>query len=113
MRQYSHLGHLLSEMGSWHVGCANQMRYEAAVDLADSNGWLQKRRHYAPMIPEGVDAWELTDKGLAQVGILCGPSVRAQAEKTRQWYRDNSSKPMDQRAPIAQPTEIRKKDSQS
>jgi hypothetical protein len=94
---YTDLGYMLSEITGWMVKCPNHNEHKSAVILAEENGWVGRRTHYAPAFPEGVEAFEITDAGIAKLNDW-GRSGDA-AKKTRQWYRDNASKPFVSQAP--------------
>lgn len=86
------LGWVLSQIGGWHVGCQNAEERASEVDECDARGLIGRRTHYAPMIQEGVSAFELTDAGLAQLKEWCGDEVAMYAEKSRAWYRASALK---------------------
>lgn len=81
------LGNVLSKIGGWHVGCQNDVENAGLVRLARERGYITQRTHYAPAIPEGVAAYELTDVGIEAVRTLCGEEVATHAERVRSWYR--------------------------
>lgn len=87
----SNFGSLLSEMGGWHVGCENEHRYAGAVDHALAAGYLSYRQHWIPLDSTVVQAYELTDAGLAKVRELCGKRIATSAEKRRTWYREKAA----------------------
>lgn len=86
------LGALLSEIGGWHVGCQNHEETAEAVALCEAKGWIGRRVHYAPVFPDGVAAFEITETGLKQLEAW-GRDAKKVAE-VRKWYRDNSAKPL-------------------
>lgn len=79
---------MLTEIGGWHVGCYNDQGARAAVEYAIAQGWVGMRMHFAPAIPEGVQAYELTDEGLAHVRRTLGEKAFQRAGSMRKWYRD-------------------------
>lgn len=89
---YSFFGDTLRSIGGWHVGCINHKEYLVNVNKAKDLGLVTTRMHYAPVIPEGGEAFELTDAGIEMVGKLCGDDAKADVIKQRQWYRDNAAK---------------------
>ena len=86
------LGKVLSEVGGWHVGCQNDVESADLVCIARARGYVTERMHYAPAIPEGVAAYELTDAGIEAVRELCGEENAMYAERVRSWYRENATK---------------------
>lgn len=80
---------MLTSIGGWHVNCENHRQAIEAVAYADQHGYLTRRIHYAPMIPEGVEAFELTDKGIEALRNWDDKAANF-AVKQRQWYRDRS-----------------------
>lgn len=84
---------LLREIGGWFVDCPNAREAYAAIEFVKERGWVTTRKHYAPAFPEGALAYELTDKGLEQVGKNDGLTVQAQVTKRRNWYRKHASQP--------------------
>src|SRR4051794_39638555 len=83
---------MLEEIGGWHVGCYNDRQARQAVEFVVARGYVTTRKHYAPIFPEGVDAYEITDAGLEALRKSYGAKAAADAKKTRTWYRRNSSK---------------------
>lgn len=83
---------MLRNIGGWWVGCFNERDNIVAVQYATKKGWLQKRTHYAPAFPDGVECWELTDAGLAYLGEVAGPRAMGGADKMRNWYRTHNKK---------------------
>jgi hypothetical protein len=79
---------LLTAIGGWHVGCYNAVEAREAVEYVERQGYVGRRMHYAPMIPEGVEAYELTDEGLAYLRRVQGEKAFQAAGKMRKWYRD-------------------------
>lgn len=82
---------LLSSFSTWHCGCENEKRLATYVYGAYAGGYLTKRKHYAQAFPEGIDAWELTDKALILIGLHIGFEDEKSVRAVRQWYRDHSS----------------------
>lgn len=87
------IAYVLSSIGGWHVGCLNHQDHQREVEACEKNGWATRRIHYAPAIPEGAAAFEITDKGLDMLRCWYGEQSACRAETTRQWYRINTSKP--------------------
>ncbi len=87
------LVYLMTEIGGWWVGCVAACEKAAAVTEADRRGFLGRRMHYAPAVPEGVEAHELTDAGIHFLAEHAGISTARAAIAQRQWYRDHSAKP--------------------
>jgi len=85
------LHQLLIDIGGWHVGCENAIEAAMAVEYVLNSGWVNYRTHYARAYPKGVEAYEITDSGLAMLEKW-GSDVPAIVKK-REWYRVNSSKP--------------------
>lgn len=97
------LGFMLSQIGGWHVGCYNHREAAAAVDYAIERKLVTTRTHYAPAIPEGSEAFELTEAGVAECRRLWGDRLADQALETRKWYRDHTAtKPAQNRNRIVQ-----------
>lgn len=84
---------MLASIGGWQVECYNHKEQREAVEWAERNQYVTRRTHYAPAIPEGSEAFELTDVGLAALGKWYGEKAESEARKMRQWYRDNSARP--------------------
>ena len=82
---------MLGEIGSWHVGCKNEEWSGGAVGFAVDQGWVTTRKHYAPAIPDGVDAYELTDQGIEVYRWAYGSHAAARAEASREWYRRSAA----------------------
>lgn len=82
------VNYLLTEIGGWHVGCHNDCAARKAVEYAIGQGWVGTRIHFAPAIPEGALAYELTDEGLAYIRRTLGEKSFQAAGKARKWYRD-------------------------
>lgn len=86
------VNYMLTEIGGWHVGCYNDVEAREAVEYAKDQGWVGTRMHYAPAIPEGALAYELTDEGLAYIRRVCGEKSFRAAGNARKWYRDRLKK---------------------
>lgn len=82
---------LLTEIGGWHVGCQNERQYAFFVNFALGAGLVDYRWHYAPAIPEGVQAYELTDKGIDAIRHAFGIDAADGAARCRAWYRERTS----------------------
>lgn len=78
--------YMLRCIGGWHVGCIEQCEAQEAVDHVKQQGWVTTRMHYAPAIPLGVEAYELTDAGLDQLRKW-DARMAGGADKMRNWYR--------------------------
>jgi hypothetical protein len=78
---------VLSEIGNWHIGSNNHHWSKLAVDYLLKEGLVSYRTHYAPAIPQGSQAFEVTDRGLDKLRAW-GWDAEA-AARSRQWYRDN------------------------
>lgn len=82
------LAYFLRNVGSWWVGCQNERENIVAVQVAIDKGWIQKRVHFAPAFPDGVECWELTDDGLAYLDRIASRGTAGGADKMRNWYRE-------------------------
>lgn len=82
------VGFMLTEIGGWHVGCVSHCEATEAVDYARNCGYVTIRMHYAPAIPEGVEAFEVTDAGIAELRRLRGDKAAEDALMVRGWYRE-------------------------
>lgn len=91
---------MLRAIGGWHVGCEIEREHIVGVQHAIDQGWLTKRIHYAPIIPEGAEAWELTDSGLEQLRRWDERSAGG-ADQMRNWYRNSAKKHAP--SPVGQP----------
>lgn len=78
---------MLRDVGGWWVGCDAELENVAAVRHAVDLGWIRKRVHYAPAVPEGVESWELSDLGLHYLGEISGPESKERAERSRDQRR--------------------------
>lgn len=88
------LADLLQHIGGWRVGCINHTEVEALVAKAERDGYVGRRLHYAPQHPtEGDPAFEVTDEGLRKLRELAGADQAEDANRARQWYRDNTFTP--------------------
>lgn len=85
-------GWVLSHIGGWHVGSEIDRDNAPRVREALALGYVTERMHYAPMIPEGVPAYELTDDGLEQVRERCGELAYQSAVEQRTWYRESAQR---------------------
>lgn len=81
---------MLSEIGGWHVESIETVSNTDAIFYAGDKGLIEIRMHYAEKYPEGVKAYELTDKGILVLERLAGEDVAAEAHRKRQFYRDNT-----------------------
>lgn len=93
---HTDLGGMLQSIGGWMVGCPAHNEAIQAVNYAKDHGYITTRIHYAPVIPEGREAFEVTDLGIEKLRQWWGPKVAEDAAKQRQWYRDNAAKYVDQ-----------------
>lgn len=84
---------MLCSIGGWHLGCTNAREDSHAVIYAIDSGLVGFRTHFARAFPNGVEAYEVTDKGIEQIRRSRGDASAADAIKMRQWYRDNSAAP--------------------
>jgi hypothetical protein len=82
---------MLPSFGTWQCGCENERRFAVYVFTAYAHGCLEKRMHYAQAMPEGVEAWELTDSAIELIRAHLGGKVADRTIKARQWYREHSS----------------------
>lgn len=83
---------MLTMIGGWHVSCPADLEAKDAVDYAMRRGWVRTRVHFAPAIPDGSLAYELTDAGLDHLAVTRGERARLIAERVRAWYRANLKK---------------------
>lgn len=81
--------YMLRVIGGWHVGCYKEIEASEAVSYAKARGWIHERTHYAPAIPDGTQAYELTDAGLEQLRQW-DERMAGGADQMRNWYRANA-----------------------
>lgn len=87
------IAYVLAHIGGWRPGCPYEVENQSAVDQIRQRGYVTLRTHYAPAIPEGEPAYELTEAGLKQLALLSGEEAARRAEAMRQWYRDYTHGP--------------------
>jgi hypothetical protein len=85
------LVYLLREVGGWHVGSARHREAAGAVGHALRERLVGYRVHHAPAFPEGVSAFELTDKGIDLVRKHAGEAAAHHAAEGRRWYRERTA----------------------
>lgn len=78
---------VLCYAGGWHVGSQTAEEHIVEIEEATARGWLTTRVHYAPIIPEGVAAYELTDAGLEHLRVTAGHVAALDASTMRDRYR--------------------------
>ncbi len=83
------LNGMLRCIGGWQVGCEHHIKALEAVSHADKQGWLGRRTHYAPAMPEGVEAFQLTDSGLETLKAWGGNAEAAR--EMRDWFQSRSA----------------------
>lgn len=86
------LSWVLSSIGGWHVGCQNEVENIDAVSYAKDHGFVTIRIHYAPAIPDGSIAYELTDAGFDELAKMSDLETVERALRARRWYRNNARK---------------------
>ncbi|TXH57554.1 MAG: hypothetical protein E6Q97_04250 [Desulfurellales bacterium] len=94
MRQQANddLGGMLVEITGWQLGCDNAAKRARDIIAAINDGLVGFRTHFAKAFPDGVEFYEITDKGLAYVRERCGDEAAEWASDNREFYRKNASK---------------------
>lgn len=87
------VNYMLLQIGGWQLGCQNARECAGAVMYAIEAGFVGFRTHYAKDLPKGIEAYEVTDKGIEQIRRSYGNKSADGAIQRRQWYRDNTAGP--------------------
>lgn len=87
------LARVLFNCPKWHQD-PTMIRYPGHADvihLLGDAGLITTRKHFADLYPEGITAFEITDKGLGVLEAMLGLPLLEEAAVQRDWYRANSS----------------------
>lgn len=65
--------------------------HKTAIQVLGERELITIRRHYADRYPAGIQAFEITDKGLDVVAEMLGEELAQETLRQRTWYQQNSS----------------------
>lgn len=82
-----YLAKLLIDVGRWHLYSVETLEHREALEVLGDADLIQMRKHYAKAFPDGVDAYELTEKGLEKLEELAGQQFADEACNNREHYR--------------------------
>lgn len=101
----NYLAKLLIDVGRWHVYSAETLEHRTAIEVMADANWISIRDHYGEMFPDGIRAYELTERGLDKLEEMCdraaakagakkgfGAKMADQALEDRDFYREHAAK---------------------
>lgn len=78
---------MLANIGDELVDSPNTRAHLHAILWAGDKGYITIRKHFADKFPTGVNAYEITEKGLDYLEEIAGDKVADYALTQREWHR--------------------------
>lgn len=87
-----YLRYLLEHVGTWHLYSQETMQHGQGIAMLGDKELIQFRTHFADMYPNGIQAYELSEKGLDTLEALAGQEAADEAVEQREFYRKETSR---------------------